>query len=72
MVKLNAEGAEFEVLPAMLGEGIFPRYIVLMAHPRVASVPDLVELVRQNGYHVTDADAPPRRARFHCWRDQPG
>lgn len=71
LVKLNAEGAEFEVLPAMFGEGIFPRYIVLMTHPHVASVPDLIELVRRNGYHVTDADDPPRRARFHCSRDLP-
>jgi hypothetical protein len=69
LVKLNAEGAEFEVLPAMFGEGVFPRYIILMTHPSVGSVSDLIELVRSSGYHVADADSPPRRARFHCSRD---
>jgi FkbM family methyltransferase len=68
MVKLNAEGAEFEVLPAMFAEGIYPPLIVLMTHPEAGSVPDLIELIRKSGYRVTDARVPASGSYFHCVR----
>jgi FkbM family methyltransferase len=68
LVKLNAEGAEFEVVPSMFAAEIFPAFIILMAHPDAGALPALLDAIRTAGYDVTPAHHPPRGSYFHCWR----
>ena len=68
IVKSNAEGAEFALVPQLIAGGHRPRLIVLMAHPEAGSPDELVRMLSAVGYHVRDADAPARGCRFHCVR----
>jgi FkbM family methyltransferase len=67
IVKCNAEGAEFALVPQLIALGLRPRVIVLMVHPEAGSPQELVRLLASAGYHVRDADSPPRGHRFHCF-----
>lgn len=67
IVKCNAEGAEFVLIPQLIALGHRPRVIVLMVHPEAGSPQELVSLLAEAGYHVRDADSPPRGYRFHCF-----
>jgi hypothetical protein len=63
LLKVNAEQAEYEIIPALFEQKIFPEFIVLMTHKGLAGL--LLGLLRANHYEVTDAG---RGARFHCRR----
>ena len=67
IVKCNAEGAEFALIPQLIALGLRPRVIVLMIHPEAGSPRELVSLLAGARYHVCDADSPPRGHRFHCF-----
>lgn len=67
IVKCNAEGAEFALIPQLIALGLRPRVIVLMVHPEAGSPQELVSLLAGAAYHVRDADSPPRGYRFHCF-----
>jgi FkbM family methyltransferase len=51
-LKIDAEGAEYEVLPAMFQNRSFPYHISLELHHRNVKHNDLVSLSRQHGYSV--------------------
>ncbi len=51
-LKIDAEGAEYEVLPAMFRNMCFPYHISLELHHRSVRHNDLVSLSRQHGYSV--------------------
>lgn len=67
IVKCNAEGAEFALIPQLVALGHRPKLIVLMVHPEAGSPRELVSLLAGAGYDVRDADNPPRGYRFHCF-----
>jgi len=59
-LKLDIEGAEYEVLPAFFRAGMFPRFISMELHYRRERGDQLIKLARNNGYIVTgplDIDA---------------
>jgi FkbM family methyltransferase len=59
-LKLDIEGAEYEVLPALFARGIFPYFISLELHHRREKGDGLIALARANGYRVSgplDVDA---------------
>jgi FkbM family methyltransferase len=66
IVKCNAEGAEFSLVPQMIELGIRPALIVLMTHPAFGSAASLVEQLQRADYLVRDVDDPPAGHRFHC------
>ena len=66
LVKCNAEGAEFAVIPRLVALGLKPRVIVLMLHPESGDIGSLLSLLIEAGYDVLDADRPPKGCRFHC------
>jgi len=66
IVKCNAEGAEFSLVPQMIALGIRPMLVVLMIHPAFGSAAGLVDQLQRAGYLVQDADDPPAGHRFHC------
>jgi FkbM family methyltransferase len=66
IVKCNAEGAEFSLVPQLIDLGIRPGLLVLMIHPAFGSAASLVDRLRRAGYLVRDADDPPAGHRFHC------
>jgi FkbM family methyltransferase len=66
LVKLNAEGAEFYVIPELFERGIFPEWLVLMVHLDRGSGAELIGLVEQNGYEVVAADGQADSSRVHC------
>ncbi len=66
LVKCNAEGAEYALVPQMLEMGCRPELVVLMAHPEYGSVPDLLAALRAAGYEITDVSRTERRPRFHA------
>lgn len=49
-LKLDVEGAEYEVLPALFAKGIYPYFISLELHHRMERGDDLLALARTNGY----------------------
>jgi FkbM family methyltransferase len=66
LVKLNAEGAEFEVVPEMLDAGIRPEWIVLLMHPPNGDPAALKERIARAGYEVRPADGDRDSTRLHC------
>lgn len=72
LVKCNAEGAEFALVPQLIALDYRPSVIVLMVHPESGSAEHLVTLLAGAGYDVRDADEPPRGSRFHCFRPPGG
>jgi FkbM family methyltransferase len=65
LLKLNAEGAEFDVVPDLFALGIFPDWIVLMIHPYSGETRALESVVLEAGYEVTRIGGP---ALLHCRR----
>jgi len=51
-LKLDIEGAEYEVLPALLRQGARPTIISLEIHDFSRHGNDLLELLRQHGYSI--------------------
>jgi FkbM family methyltransferase len=72
IVKCNAEGAEFALVPQLIALDRKPELIVLMTHPEAGSPGTLVRLLTGAGYEVRDADAPPREFRLHCFLNTHG
>lgn len=66
VIKCNAEGAEFSLVPQLVRSELRPALVVLMAHPSFGRPAALVRQLEAAGYLVTDADTPPRGARFHA------
>jgi len=66
VIKCNAEGAEFALVPQLIRLGLRPALVVLMVHPEFGRPEDLVRRLQAAGYTVRDADDPPRGHRFHC------
>ena len=59
-LKLDVEGAEYEVLPALFARGCLPYFISLELHHRRQKGDSLIALARANGYSVSgplEADA---------------
>jgi FkbM family methyltransferase len=52
LMKLNAEGSEFGILPQLFAAGVFPSRIILFAHPEKGDVEGLLKTIVQNGYKV--------------------
>jgi FkbM family methyltransferase len=71
LVKLNAEGAEFEVVPDLFEHGIRPEWIILMIHPDSGSTSALRDLVSKAGYEIEAADGRRDSTRLHCRLRQP-
>jgi len=61
-LKLDVEGAEYEVLPALFDRGALPYFISLELHHRRAKGDGLIALARANGYTV----AGPLEASADC------
>jgi len=58
-MKLDIEGAEYEVVPALIAAGRFPRWITAELHYFLEKGPALVELLRNSGYDVSGVPAHP-------------
>lgn len=54
-LKLDAEGAEYEVLPALFELRVYPRWISLEIHHFLRSGGALVDLLRDHGYSLDRA-----------------
>jgi len=70
IVKCNAEGAEFALVPQLVALGLTPRLIVLMIHPESGNPDEPLDLLRGAGYRIEDADSPPKGYRFHCFSNR--
>jgi FkbM family methyltransferase len=66
LVKLNAEGAEFQVIPELIENGILPDWLVLMIHEDRGSGSELIALLERSGYEVRPADGREPSSRVHC------
>lgn len=63
-LKLNAEGAEFDVIPGLFRAGVYPRRIALFAHPERGDVDALVKLVMDNEYTIGSSSMDKKRPWF--------
>jgi FkbM family methyltransferase len=66
LIKLNAEGAEFQVIPELIAHGILPEWIVLLIHADRGSPSALLDLLEKSGYQVRSADGRQPSSRVHC------
>lgn len=66
LVKCNAEGAEFNLIPQLFYNGIFPEHIILMAHEEYGDVENLMRNIRNQGYSIEDVGSTTKRLRYHC------
>lgn len=55
-LKLDIEGAEYEVLPALFERGDFPRWISAEIHFFAERGRQLLKLLRDNGYQISGGD----------------
>lgn len=51
-LKLDVEGAEYEVLPELFGRGIFPYFVSLELHHRREKGDALIAMARSRGYEI--------------------
>lgn len=58
-MKLDIEGAEYEVVPALIAAKRFPRWISAELHYYLEKGPALVELLRNNGYEISGVPEHP-------------
>ncbi|MEO6041360.1 MAG: FkbM family methyltransferase [Croceibacterium sp.] len=58
-LKLDIEGAEYEVLPALIAAGRLPRWISAELHHYRKKGPALVELLQQGGYRMSGVPEQP-------------
>ncbi len=72
VVKCNAEGGEFELVPQLFALGRKPRLIILMIHPERGDGDSLLRLVSESGYSLELAWDNPRRPCWHAWRQRDG
>jgi FkbM family methyltransferase len=68
LVKCNAQGAEFELFPLLFSRGIFPKVVVLEAHPEYGLMPDLLRTFEEAGYENRPTRLSARIPRFCFWR----
>jgi FkbM family methyltransferase len=66
LVKCNAEGGEFEMIPQLLGGGLRPAFISLFVHPDAGSESRLLDEIRGAGYGVKDMFGTPDHPRYLC------
>ncbi len=57
-LKLDIEGAEYEVLPALLKNGQYPRWISLEIHYFNTKGQSLLSLLREHGYTIQGGEDP--------------
>lgn len=57
-LKLDIEGAEYEVLPALLKNGQYPRWISLEIHYFDTKGQSLLSLLREHGYTIQGGEDP--------------
>lgn len=60
----NAEGAEFAVVPQLIGLGLRPRVLVLMTHSKHGNPTVLLNQLRVAGFAVNQVGDDPEH--FHC------
>lgn len=65
LIKCNAEGAEFKVVPQLCAHGIRPTYLLLALHPEYGEVQPLLDLLRSAGYTMSSIGSA-RRPFYHC------
>ena len=68
LVKLNAEGAEFDVIPQMFQLNIRPKWIILLGHEEAGPFDQLLQSIRDQGYQVDPVESEPGRPRYVCVR----
>ena len=72
LVKVNIEGGEFELVPEILERLPYPRFIILMAHPRCGDIEELLRRLRRCGYRGRQVNASLEHPCFHlCLIEQP-
>jgi FkbM family methyltransferase len=57
-LKLDIEGAEYEVLPALLRKGLYPRWISMEIHYYDQKGQSLLSLLHEHGYTVKGGEDP--------------
>lgn len=57
-LKLDVEGAEYEVLPALFALGRYPRWLTMEIHYFDTRGQELLALLRTHGYQITGGDDP--------------
>lgn len=68
IVKCNAEGAEFCLVRQLAASDLRPRLLVVMVHPRLGDVAELVGTMARLGYRVVPTGTEQRPA-FQFWLD---
>ena len=68
LVKCNAEGGEYELIPQLFELGMFPAVIILLLHAWAGSPDDLIRLVESQGYRMKPVMSTPEQPRFVCVR----
>jgi|GEM_PF-3025210 len=69
LLKINAEGGEFTILPLIFKAGIFPQFIILMVHPEYGNWEELRNLLLENDYEIKVANEHQNRPAYHCWKN---
>ncbi len=67
-IKINAEGAEFILLPEIFRLKIFPVYILLFAHPEQGNIKELIQTIYNQSYVMVRATEDPVRPWFLLMR----
>ena len=71
VVKSNAEGAEYELIPQLLSLGIKPKLIILMPHGSRGSIAKINALLKREGYSIFDLGTGDSESpHWHCTRNQ--
>jgi FkbM family methyltransferase len=71
-MKLDIEGAEYEVVPALIAAGRFPRWISAELHYFLEKGPALVEMLRNNGYKVSGVPEHPTSDMIDVFAERRG
>lgn len=74
IVKCNAEGAEFTLIPQLQEMNLHPRLIILMIHPdkcdNDVDISGFVESIRSKGYKAINVRDDPLRPIWHFYLDE--
>jgi FkbM family methyltransferase len=68
IVKCNAEGAEYSLLPQLDAAGLRPQLVVLMVHPEFGDMKALLGCATAMGYRIVEVGTS-RRPAFQLWLD---
>ncbi|HET9729777.1 MAG TPA: FkbM family methyltransferase [Acidimicrobiia bacterium] len=68
VVKCNAEGAEYALIPQLRALDVRPRLMVVMVHPEFGDLNALLAAAADAGYESTSIGVNPQRPAFHFWR----